>query len=459
MKTNDKPFAVGMVDEHRKLAQVTAIIDSDHFQAHWKGQIYEARAFPDTGWLTVGDNVVCHALPGNTELVTSCPLRLRAYCLVSDNAGVSKVYKTETLPWASPVWEDRSAGLPATSYFVELELDPFDKRIAYVSGPSGIYKNTNIREAAPGWTQILSKAQFDAMIGFTTYNFYVRDIEISEDPAGEQYLWALITFDHDTQPFFDAVVAHTHDRGITWAISNRLEGLAPGGWIVSPYGGLEVSHIDMNYVWVVMQRAGGAAGASRFYESLNHGHLFSYKSICGFYADGNVDCHCPRDNNASNLILWVFGATRAAGFPILAYSTDRGATWAERSDGTARGDYSQHAVDNLIVDRYDRSRVYVIQSGSPAPPTGWLSLNEGLTWPAMTPVDRFYGFDLEEDLTPYNLLGGSRVAAPDTVGYVYWSNDDTVSWTDKSGNLHALFSAHGPGYPYDVWSVKLDITP
>jgi len=57
-----------VVDEARKLLYVTAIIDATHIRGTWKGQQYEVRCLPENG-AAVGDTIMAHVLPGNTELV------------------------------------------------------------------------------------------------------------------------------------------------------------------------------------------------------------------------------------------------------------------------------------------------------------------------------------------------------------------------------------------------------
>lgn len=62
-------FGAGRVDEARKLLQVTAILDAERFRGAWRGQHYECRALPGTGGMAVGDEVICHVLPDNTQLI------------------------------------------------------------------------------------------------------------------------------------------------------------------------------------------------------------------------------------------------------------------------------------------------------------------------------------------------------------------------------------------------------
>lgn len=64
-----KRLGAGRVDEARKLLQITEILDAERFRAAWRGQQYECRALPGTGTMTVGDQVICHVLPDNTQLI------------------------------------------------------------------------------------------------------------------------------------------------------------------------------------------------------------------------------------------------------------------------------------------------------------------------------------------------------------------------------------------------------
>ncbi len=57
------------VDEVRKLVTCTKIIDANRWIGVWHGQTYECRALPDTTYFSVGDAVLCHVLPGTSELV------------------------------------------------------------------------------------------------------------------------------------------------------------------------------------------------------------------------------------------------------------------------------------------------------------------------------------------------------------------------------------------------------
>lgn len=61
--------SLGTVDEHRKMLWVTVILDDYNFRATWRGREYECRAIPGTASLASGDVVICHALPGSTQLL------------------------------------------------------------------------------------------------------------------------------------------------------------------------------------------------------------------------------------------------------------------------------------------------------------------------------------------------------------------------------------------------------
>jgi hypothetical protein len=67
-------FGGAKIDEWRKLVYVQEILDATRFVGVWRGQTYECRAAPNTSPLTVGDTVMCHVMPGNSELIAVRPV-------------------------------------------------------------------------------------------------------------------------------------------------------------------------------------------------------------------------------------------------------------------------------------------------------------------------------------------------------------------------------------------------
>lgn len=67
-------FGAAKIDEARKVVYVQEILDATRFVGVWMGQTYECRAIPDTTDFTAGDNIVCHVMPGNSELIAVRPV-------------------------------------------------------------------------------------------------------------------------------------------------------------------------------------------------------------------------------------------------------------------------------------------------------------------------------------------------------------------------------------------------
>lgn len=66
-------FGAAQIDEARKLVYVQEILDTTRFVGVWHGQTYECRAIPSTTDLTAGESVICHVMPGNSELIAIRP--------------------------------------------------------------------------------------------------------------------------------------------------------------------------------------------------------------------------------------------------------------------------------------------------------------------------------------------------------------------------------------------------
>lgn len=67
-------FGAAKIDEARKVVYVQEILDATRFVGVWRGQTYECRAAPSTADMTVGDTVMCHVMPGNSELIAVRPV-------------------------------------------------------------------------------------------------------------------------------------------------------------------------------------------------------------------------------------------------------------------------------------------------------------------------------------------------------------------------------------------------
>ncbi len=96
------------VDEARKIVTVTEIIDANRFRATWRGQHYEARVLPDTTYLTANSDVVCHVLPGTSELVAVFKPKVAGILYFSPGQNLSGDFQAELWSWngtvATLVW-------------------------------------------------------------------------------------------------------------------------------------------------------------------------------------------------------------------------------------------------------------------------------------------------------------------------------------------------------------------
>jgi hypothetical protein len=83
------------VDETRKLIEVTEIYTVFRFRGTWRGRTFECRALPTTSWLSVGQKVICHVVPGSTELIA-----------------INRKVETGYLPVMVIIWSGSADALP-----------------------------------------------------------------------------------------------------------------------------------------------------------------------------------------------------------------------------------------------------------------------------------------------------------------------------------------------------------
>jgi hypothetical protein len=377
--------------------------------------------------------------------------------VLAEDGTISKVYYTTDFLDAVPTWVGSSTGIPA-SRFARMVLDPWETDRAVICGSAGLYMNDAVKNGG-AWSQIFSEADFEALLGLAITNFAVRDVHFSITVKGS--IWALVFFHDATMAAAvkdDLAVVHSHDYGVTWAISNRCIGLISTNNIWNNGCDLEVSQHNPDLIWYAVARIGIGTGDPWFLESVDGGDTFAFKSECEDYADPSYHIHVPYDNNPDDLIIWLYGATGTFG-TRLAYSINRGTTWAERSDGTAIC-YPARGGHNLITNNQMREHVYAANANE----IGGHSLNfhfskdEGGTWPVVARPSVPSAFSILPQAVPNMVLYlGERSRSTPTVDLiaVRSSQDNGATWIDRTGNLQTLMVADG--MINEVWVVT--ITP
>jgi hypothetical protein len=326
-----------------------------------------------------------------------------------------RVFWTENIFTAAPVWQENSNGLPAGSASASyLRLDPWNfKRGFVIAGAETtagvVYKNDDIIGGG-AWSPILTSADAISAIGTfegtTALQAYIRTLGLSS--ALENLIYAVV----DVRPANWTVVSKIFllkslDGGASWT---NLGQLAAGAERHTAQ--FVVSQHDASYIVLVYTDAAGTY-------HIGYSATGAPPLTVGYSGAGGW-LQVPYGGNDADQIAYYRGGANKR-------TNDGGQTWTDFGTGT----YQPFVFDDMIPDH-----IMALDSYSGVR----YSVDRGLTWGDLLKPAPF---------TFRGTTNGLAISFPSTEVFYYCGYDqatgntwlvstlaaDHLTWTDRTGNL------------------------
>ncbi len=356
------------------------------------------------------------------------------YATYTDSLGYFKaIYKTTNGgdTWASTPGTI-SEGASYWWWFSEIDVDPVNPNIAYISGFVA-YKTTN---GGTSWSNTFNGAHVDmhgvfihpAQNGLTALcsddglylsrnggstHFHIENLPIT------QFYTCEVDFMNPTRYY-----GGTQDNGTIRVLSgdiNRWQSIYGGDGFV-----VKVDPTDNNYVYAESQYGG-------FGRSTNGGESFM-GGTTGISGGDRKNWKTPIELDPQNPATMYFGANR------LYKSTNRAVSWQPISPDLTNGpgvNVTFGTITTISVSPLDSKIIYVGTDdgnvwNTTTPAIGWNNLSANLPdrWITCVQTDPY------DKAVAYVTLSGYRWDS--YLPHVYRTADNGVTWTDISGNLPDL---------------------
>jgi hypothetical protein len=351
---------------------------------------------------------------------------------------------TQNFLSVSPHWVDKTNGLSGMKDFI---LDPWNPvNIAYcvAAGGGAIYKTTNLQSNPPTWTSILTPSsispncdQFYRVVATIQSNGFITVLG-SLDSAGIK------------RP----VVYHSSDGGVSWsgydfgAIATAQTGFP------AQVGCFAISQNNVNNIYV-----GTGNGTGRLWRSTNGGVSFSiFYVVGGFYPPYDIQIPFIAGSSTDD-IIFVGGGRDSTTDAYIKYSSNAGGSFSDVSPTIVHGSYTDGIgvpdpnVNNRQMVSYvgSSSTLFLLGTRSTDKRGGYeephllVTTDAGATW---TLAHSFTGsqgsgngYVTNIGLWPYDSNSVFALGNNDD-GYILYSTDGGVTFTDKIGDWVSVFGAN-----------------
>lgn len=348
------------------------------------------------------------------------------YSLILD-----KLYRTRAFSASSPVWVDITpGGVTGLNDFI---LDPWSPATrGYLLGTDGVYRSEDLDTSSPSFTQVLSSAQIQTLVGAPTTvgSFY----KIIGSINTQNWFAFAATYPRSGGGAINGgfVLIYTTNGGDSWSFST----ISSVTFRDYTYGGaLDIVPHIVGGAMVLFAAAhgGGAAGATNFrlYKSTNSGISWSEltaQALSGAIT-GGVLCHCPYNGNEDGYnVYWGMDIANSVNS---IYYTDSSSTTAVAPATTTVEIMKRWNMESYTLDRL---KMYDWHGGA-----FYTSDNAGTSWSSVSttglPSVNFLpmatgGFP--NNSSQFYLLCTNGLSAD---AAVLVSTDRGATWTNKTGNL------------------------
>ena len=289
-----------------------------------------------------------------------------------------------------------------------------------MTNSSGLFKSTNLDQATPTWTQVISDSAIEAAQGFDNF---IAPYKVIASINFEDYVGFAYVLDHDGNTLLlgysfsrNAGSTWTHDRiQLHTGITTR-ELLYRGAFDYVPDG--DISGDVILYAAASFKILAGSENV-RVYKSTDGGENWVQQYVAAPHENNCNNLHCPYDGQDGGLLYWSSstktykstddGVTNTQVLPVsgaVAFATRHGIeTWSEDKDQVVFWDENSFTM--------------------------FVSTNGGTTWTAKSATG-VTGDDIcAAGGFPYN---GSQYYLVTNKG-IYLSLDGGNTFSDKSGDI------------------------
>lgn len=338
------------------------------------------------------------------------------YVMTPDYLGRTRAFSA-----TSPVYADITPGSMGIGY--DYILDPWSpETTGYIATSAGIWKSSDLTSTIPTFTNVLTTAAIEGVLGAGVENLYKIICSINV----QNY----VTF------FFnigDALYnGRSYDGGTTWAyslIANVAGGLSWQGAadyvphlvngnirLYVAYGTTVVNRIHGD--WARSDDGGATWSATGRYASVSGG-AFIYPH----------EVHCPYHGNEDGDIAYIHGNTGAANGTLF-QTTSAGTGWTMLVGGSSgllvrRSSMQAYTLNNQIAVRWKSTpALYTTTNAFTSETAATLSGYIG------TQIAAAGGFPVNSDQY-YAVTTGN--------GAILVTTDNGENWTDKTGNWRTVY--------------------
>ncbi len=300
-------------------------------------------------------------------------------------------------------------------------LDPWNpKTTGYLLQENGLAKSTDLDQAVPTWTQVISDSAIEAAHGL---NNFIAPYKVIASINFEDYVGFAYVLDHDGNTL-RLGYSFSRNAGSTWA-HETIKGLSGGTTKAIFYRGAldyvpdgDISGDVILYAAATFTSLGGAEN-TEVHKATDGGTTWAQQSARTPHESSTNNLHCPYDGQDGGLLYWSSsvntykstddGVTNTAVVPTagaIAFATRHGiGTWTE---------------DKNQVVFWDEISF-----------TLFVSTNGGTTWTAKSATGVIGDDICAAGGFPYN---GSQYYLVTNKG-VYLSLDGGDTFSDKTGNI------------------------